>query len=66
MLSRAVNATIKLLFAKVPTGPVDVKTVNGEIEAAFPRTLNAQLNFRTFKGEVFTDERPCLRHGGRA
>jgi DUF4097 and DUF4098 domain-containing protein YvlB len=40
-----------------------VKTVNGRIEAAFPKNLNAAMRFKTFQGEVFTDFTTTLPAG---
>jgi DUF4097 and DUF4098 domain-containing protein YvlB len=55
---KAVNGAIK-----VPAAPVSVKTMNGTIEAAFPKSLNASLRFKTLQGEVFTDFTTTLPAG---
>jgi hypothetical protein len=50
-----VNGPLGVTFARNPSGPVSFKSVNGTITASFRSGLNADLNLKTFHGEVFTD-----------
>jgi hypothetical protein len=50
-----VNGPVKVTFAKNPAAATSFKSVNGTLDVAFRPGLNADVKFRTMRGDIFTD-----------
>jgi DUF4097 and DUF4098 domain-containing protein YvlB len=50
-----VNGDVTLKFSQVPKDDCKFYTLNGDINAYFPKNLNAFVGFKTFQGDFFTD-----------
>jgi hypothetical protein len=53
--ARTVNGRTAVTFRETPKAPCDFQSVNGEIDAAFPPGLSADLRVKTFNGGAYTD-----------
>jgi hypothetical protein len=42
-------------FDRKPDNPCSFRTISGNVKVSFPKDLSADLYFKTFQGEVFTD-----------
>jgi hypothetical protein len=50
-----VNGPVRVEFAKNPAGASSFKSVNGALDVYFQPSLNADLLFKTFNGQVYSD-----------
>lgn len=50
-----VNGRIGARFERAPSEDAVFKTVNGDVEVAFPDDVSANFDFESFRGDVFTD-----------
>jgi hypothetical protein len=50
-----VNGPINIQFAKNPLRPCTFKSVNGALDAHFEPGLSADLLFKTFNGQIYSD-----------
>jgi hypothetical protein len=50
-----VNGPVRVEFAKNPAGASSFKSVNGALDVYFQPGLNADLLFKTFNGQIFSD-----------
>jgi hypothetical protein len=50
-----VNGDVEASFAAVPRTAVFFRSVNGDLQGAFPRSLSADLRLKTFNGHLYTD-----------
>jgi len=46
---------VRVSFTKNPEGECKFKTVNGKVEVTLHDGLNADLDFKTFNGRVYSD-----------
>ena len=50
-----INGPVTIHFVKNPTGACSFKSINGPLDAWFPPPLSADLLFKTFNGQVYSD-----------
>ena len=50
-----VNGPINIEFTRNPRGPCTFKSVNGTLDALFQPGLSADLSFKTFNGQIYSD-----------
>ena len=50
-----VNGPVVVRFAKNPPGPCSFKSINGQLDVYFPSELSADLFFKTFDGQIYSD-----------
>lgn len=53
--AHTVNGGVALDFARNPSGPVSVKTVNGKVNLYLLAGLNSDLKWKTMNGSVYSD-----------
>ena len=53
--AHTVNGGVTLDFARNPSGPVSVKTINGKVNLYLLSGLNADLKWKTFNGSAYSD-----------
>jgi DUF4097 and DUF4098 domain-containing protein YvlB len=53
--ARTINGELTAQFDKAPTVPGSFYALNGDIRSAFPDDLSADIDFKSFNGEFFTD-----------
>lgn len=58
---RAINGNIKAVFKSTPFSNSDFMTVNGNIELFTPANLSAEVTFKSFRGELYTDYEQVTR-----
>lgn len=51
----SVNGGVHVAFAQNPTGPCKFRTVNGKVEIEMRPGLNADLEYKTLHGGIYTD-----------
>ena len=52
---RGYRARFDLVIDVPADAPLEIATINGEIEAEFPPALSADIRFKTFNGQAYTD-----------
>jgi hypothetical protein len=52
---RTVNGPIDTTFERAPATGTAFESVNGRIQVSFPSDLSADLQFKTMRGEIWTD-----------
>jgi hypothetical protein len=60
---RTVNGPVKVTFTKNPAKATEFKSVNGNLDVYFQPGLNADLNFHTLNGGIYTDFDVVTRPG---
>jgi hypothetical protein len=50
-----INGPVSIHFAKTPASECTFKSINGSLDAWFPSDLSADLLFKVFNGEVYSD-----------
>ena len=50
-----INGDVEVKYESIPAGNSSYYTLNGDLEVFLPKDLNADMNFKSFNGEFFTD-----------
>ena len=53
--AHAINGAVKVLFIRNPVGDCSFSSLNGDVDVALRQGLSADLWFKTFNGEAYTD-----------
>lgn len=50
-----INGDVEVRYKSIPTDNSSYYTLNGDLEVFLPKDLNADMSFKSFNGEFFTD-----------
>lgn len=53
--ARTINGNVEANYVSVPPDPSKYYTLNGDIKISYPASLSADLSFKTFQGDFYTD-----------